>query len=48
VTALQHYLAEEIASDHVDGARRPGPRYHTDAAVDAWRRMLDWFARHLS
>ncbi|HKA84299.1 MAG TPA: dienelactone hydrolase family protein, partial [Acidimicrobiales bacterium] len=29
---------------HRDGSAA----YHAESAVDAWRRTLDWFARHLT
>ncbi len=44
---LVHELIVEPDADHAF-FNDTGPRYNAGAAADAWRRMLDWFARYLS
>ncbi len=53
MTPLNRYLAEEIATDHVDGllTRRDAIRRLAllgMGAAAAWRRLLDWFGRYLA
>ncbi|MCB0941252.1 MAG: dienelactone hydrolase family protein [Mycobacterium sp.] len=43
---LVHDLVVEPDADHAF-FNDTGPRYQPAAAADAWRRLQDWFARHL-
>jgi carboxymethylenebutenolidase len=44
---LIHQLVVEPDADHAF-FNDTGPRYNPVAAADAWRRLQDWFGRHLS
>lgn len=44
---LVHELVVETDADHAF-FNDAGPRYDAVAATDAWQRLQDWFARHLS
>ena len=44
---LVHELVVEPDADHAF-FNDTGQRYNPTAAADAWQRLQDWFARHLS
>ena len=45
-TGLVNELVVEPNADHAF-FNDTGPRYNATAAADAWRRLQDWFGRHL-